>query len=108
MNEMSQILKSGMKANMYYALDTCIRCLFLNCLQQQVEFLNYSFFDYVEDQMVFSSKSSLQIKSIGREAIESCLCKLLRCIDNKQPDTFALNLGALCIYGGYRHIVCLV
>ena len=60
----AQYMEPAKKADMAYALRTDARVLMVNVTRQQVEHLQYSFYESVKDQLVFSPKYDSHTKTL--------------------------------------------
>jgi hypothetical protein len=56
MHENSQLLLSGRKQDMAFALRQDIRVLFINCPRKSTEYLQFEFMEHVKDGTVFNTK----------------------------------------------------
>ena len=62
----AQYMEPGKKADMAFALETTKRVLFVNVTRQQVEHLQYSFYESVKDGLVFSPKYESGMKYLEK------------------------------------------
>ncbi len=62
----AQYLEPGKKADMAHALQEDQRILFVNVTRQQVDHLQYSFYESVKDGLVFSSKYESNLKRLPK------------------------------------------
>ncbi len=62
----AQYMEPGKKSDMAYALRTDKRVLFVNVARQQVEHIQYSFFESVKDGVVFSPKYESGCKYLSK------------------------------------------
>jgi len=84
LHERVQVLQPGKKADMAYALDATVRCLFVDAPRsKQGEFLQYDFLEQVKDGYVFSSKYESRVKTLSK-----CHVVVLM---NEEPDMTKLS-----------------
>lgn len=79
----AQYMEPGKKADMAYALETTKRVLFVNVTRQQVEHMQYSFYESVKDGLVFSPKYESGMKYLDKMHVVILM--------NQQPDMTLLS-----------------